>query len=62
MMIDYDTDIFTVLKNQAYAEGMDDGMKGENFNPFDQETQVELYESYEFGFMDGLFIEQQREQ
>ena len=37
--------------NLAYAEGQDDGQRGENLNPFDEIDQPYQWLSYERGFM-----------
>ena len=41
----------------AYAEGMDDAENGDNLNPYDQVTQPGEFQSYEQGFLDGLFAD-----
>jgi hypothetical protein len=47
----------TTKINMAFAEGQDDGQKGDNLNPFDEEDQPEQWHAYERGFtfalMDG---------
>ena len=50
-MIDMDagTDI-----NMAFAEGFDDGQKGDNYNPFDELTQTDQWNAYEKGYMQGV--------
>ena len=50
-MIDMDagTDI-----NMAFAEGFDDGQKGDNLNPFDELTQTEQWNAYERGYISGV--------
>jgi hypothetical protein len=43
--------------NMDFAEGQDDGQKGENYNPFDEIDQPKQWHAYERGFtfalMDG---------
>ena len=41
----------------AYAEGMDDAINGDNLNPYDSVTQPGEFQSYEQGFLDGLFAD-----
>ena len=47
----------TTKINMAFAEGQDDGQKGDNLNPFDEEDQPQQWQAYERGFtfalMDG---------
>jgi trans-aconitate methyltransferase len=48
---------FDALVNMAYAEGMDDGIRGDNLNPFDSEDQNEQWKSYEAGYLAGIMAD-----
>ena len=41
--------------DMSYAEGVDDGHKGNNYNPYDEDTQPDEFLAYETGFTHGLF-------
>jgi hypothetical protein len=57
MMVENEFDDLEYKKNMAYAEGMDDGIRGDNLNPFDSEDQNEQWKSYEAGFLAGALAE-----
>jgi hypothetical protein len=40
--------------NMAFAEGFDDGQKGDNYNPFDELTQTDQWNAYENGYLKGV--------
>jgi hypothetical protein len=50
---------FDALVNMAYAEGMDDGIRGDNLNPFDPDMNEDQWRAYEQGFMSGVFADHQ---
>ena len=50
-MIDMDD---TTAVNMAFAEGFEDGQKGDNYNPFDEVTQSNRWHSYELGYLRGV--------
>jgi hypothetical protein len=50
-MIDLDE---TTAKNMAFAEGFEDGQKGDNYNPFDDVTQHDQWDAYENGYLKGV--------
>jgi hypothetical protein len=48
---------FDALVNMAYAEGMDDGIRGDNLNPFDPDSNEDQWRAYEQGFMSGVMAD-----
>jgi hypothetical protein len=51
MMVDIDD--IDVL-NMAYAEGFDDGQKGDNYNPYDFDVKPDEWQYYEYGYIQGV--------
>lgn len=52
-MIDIELDEYQ-LERLAYAEGFDDGIKGDNYNPYDYDMKPEEWEQYEKGYIQGV--------
>ena len=42
------------VMNMAYAEGFDDGQRGNNYNPYDFTTHPDEWQSYEDGYLQGV--------
>lgn len=42
------------LTKAAYAEGFDDGVRGDNYNPFDFDYKPEEWQAYENGYLQGV--------
>jgi hypothetical protein len=42
------------LERLAYAEGFDDGEKGDNYNPYDYDLKPEQWRAYENGYIQGV--------
>jgi ribosome modulation factor len=42
------------LERLAFAEGFDDGIKGDNYNPYDELTHQDEWKSYENGYLQGV--------